>query len=105
MQRPARRRVLLASLFSLSFYLTPLALLDLVQDTLIFPGRYSHGLAWANVTPPPGTELLHLTTSTGVTIAALFGHALTEEASARSDRAGRPALLYFYGNGDCLKGS
>lgn len=75
------------------------------QRGLIFPGSASQGEPYYEVTPPPGTELVRLTTATGDRIAAVFGPALTLEGKPHPQAASRPTVLYFYGNGDSLKGN
>jgi fermentation-respiration switch protein FrsA (DUF1100 family) len=78
-------------------------MLYLMQTALIFPGRESQGQAWAQVTPPPGTELATLTTAGGDRTVALFGRALGPDGAPLDDAPSRPTILYFYGNGDSLK--
>jgi len=73
-----------------------------LQTSLIFPGAATQGKKVALVAPPPGAELVRLTTASGERIVALFGTALTPEGRPRSDAAHRPSMIYFYGNGMCL---
>jgi pimeloyl-ACP methyl ester carboxylesterase len=76
-----------------------------MQTALIFPGRESQGQSWAVVTTPPGIELVPLRTADGERVVALFGGALTADGRPRDDAATRPTILFFYGNGDCLRGA
>ena len=55
--------------------------------------------------PAQGRELLTLQTADGRRVAAVFGKALDSEGAALPDAASRPTILYFYGNGDCIKTS
>ncbi|MCC2671158.1 MAG: Dienelactone hydrolase family protein, partial [Armatimonadetes bacterium] len=57
----------------------------------------------ATVRAAPGSELVSLRTSSGETIAALYGPALSEAGEPVADPRKAPTLLYFYGNGTCLK--
>jgi uncharacterized protein len=75
------------------------------QRSLIFPGSAYRGEPYYEVSAPPGTELVRLTTSTGDRIAAVFGPALTLQGKPHPQAASRPTVLYFYGNGDSLKGN
>ena len=84
-------------------YLAQLGLLYTAQDQLLFPGASTRGKA--NVKPQPGSELVSLKTASGETIAALFGTALTPDGEPVKDPRNAPTLLYFYGNGTCLKTS
>ena len=85
------------------FYLAQLGLLYTAQDQLLFPGASTRGKA--TVQPQPGSELVSLKTASGETIAALFGTALTPDGEPVRDPRKAPTLLYFYGNGTCLKTS
>jgi hypothetical protein len=80
-----------------------LGLLYSFQSFLIFPGHSTQGRAEANFIPPKGTELVKLTTKEGDQISALFGLAMDKEAKLLLDAANRPTLIYFYGNGMCLR--
>jgi uncharacterized protein len=73
-----------------------------LEAMLIFPGAATQGQPYAIVAPGPGCELIHLTTSEGTGIVALFGHALDNrgEPSANPERS--PTVLFFYGNGACI---
>lgn len=83
-------------------YVSVLGFLYVAQAWLIFPGRWSQGRADAQVAPPAGAEIIRLETASGVTVVALFGPALDGRGRAVDNAAGRPTLLFFYGNGDCL---
>jgi pimeloyl-ACP methyl ester carboxylesterase len=79
-----------------------IALLYALQDRVIFPGAATQGAADAAVHPQPGSELLRIPTSSGQTVAALYGPALTPSGHPHPDPMSRPAFLYFYGNAMCL---
>ena len=79
-----------------------IALLYFQQDALIFPGSGSRGQPWAVVEPRPGTEMVPLDAA-GARTVGLFGAALSRDGAPAADAARRPTLLYFYGNGMCLK--
>lgn len=70
---------------------------------MIFPGAFVH--KGASVAPAPGREVLSLRTSDGQRISAVFGAALSPEGAPLSDAVRRPTILFFYGNGDCIKTS
>jgi pimeloyl-ACP methyl ester carboxylesterase len=80
-------------------YLVVCLLFLTFQAKLIFPGAASQGSPDAVVTPPPGSELLKLKTTSGATIAALFGKAIPTGPLAQNNFT----LIYFYGNAMCLK--
>jgi uncharacterized protein len=80
-------------------------MLDAFQTRLIFPGSTTQGTSEGAIEPPPGVELVTLQTDEGVRVVAAFGAALTERGAARPDAKHRPTLLYFYGNGMCLRWS
>ena len=83
-------------------YLGVLLVLSVMQSRLIFPGQVSQGTAAARVDPPPGADLVTLSTPDGTRVVALFGPALTPDGRPRTDAAQRPTILFFYGNGECL---
>ncbi|MBK7993506.1 MAG: alpha/beta hydrolase [Blastocatellia bacterium] len=88
---------------SLISYIAVLTFLYSIQNLLVFPGRSTQGKAEANFIPPKGTELVKLTTKTGDKIVALWGQALDPSAQPLSDAQNKPTMIYFYGNGMCLK--
>jgi uncharacterized protein len=90
---------------TLAIYLGTMGVLYTMQAGLIFPGRDSQGKATARVTPAPGTELVDLSTASGERTVALFGPALNPDGSPRADAKERPTILFFYGNGDNLRGT
>lgn len=71
------------------------------QTSFIFPGAETQG--HADIAAPEGAELVTLTVPTGDRIAALFGPALSADGAPRPDAQAQPALLFFYGNGDCIQ--
>ena len=73
------------------------------QARLIFPGSATQGQPDAVIKAPPGAELVELTTPGGDRVVALFGAALQPDGSPKPDAATCPTLLYFYGNGMCLR--
>jgi pimeloyl-ACP methyl ester carboxylesterase len=74
-----------------------------IQNTLIFPGSSTQGRAEANFIPLKGVELVKLTTKDGNEVTAAFATALDKTAKALPDASSRPTMLYFYGNGMCLR--
>lgn len=99
----AFRSGLRAAGFALILGLGVLVLLYAFQTRLIFPGSASQGTLDARVTERPGMELVRLTTRKGDPVVAAFGPALTDRGQPHPDAHKRPTLLYFYGNGWCLK--
>lgn len=79
------------------------ALLYSFQTRLIFPGQATQGLPEAEVVAGPDAELVRLETAGGDRVVALFGAALGPDGRPRPDAATRPTLLFFNGNGTCLK--
>jgi fermentation-respiration switch protein FrsA (DUF1100 family) len=69
-----------------------------IQTRLIFSGSETQGKPEAVVRPPPGAELVELTTARGDRVFALFGKALAPDGSPLPDASARPTILYFYGN-------
>jgi pimeloyl-ACP methyl ester carboxylesterase len=84
-------------------YLGVMGILYFIQTSIIFPGAQTQGQAFAVVYPPTGTELVHLKSVSGEQIVALFGPALDADGRPHPDAAHRPSLIYFYGNGMCLR--
>lgn len=78
-------------------------LLYAFQTRLIFPGAATQGTPEADVIPPPGSELVRLTTAKGDRVVAIFGRALTENGQPHPAASNQPTLLYFYGNAMCLR--
>jgi fermentation-respiration switch protein FrsA (DUF1100 family) len=72
------------------------------QTNVIFPGASTQGDPNAQVRPEPGTELIRLETQHGEPVVALLGPALRGDGRPHPDPAGRPTLIYFYGNAMCL---
>lgn len=101
--RGLARQALLAVEVCLVLAVGLLIVLYAFQTRLIFPGATTQGKDEARVEPRPGTELLTLTTDRGDRVVALFGPALSERGEVLPDAAGRPTLLYFYGNGYNLR--
>jgi fermentation-respiration switch protein FrsA (DUF1100 family) len=73
-----------------------------LQTRLIFPGASTQGRSSAALRPPPGVELVRLTTERGVPVVAWFGPALAVDGQPDPSAASRPVLVYFYGNAMCL---
>jgi uncharacterized protein len=104
--RPRRgpwRRAWRIARIPLSLYLGVVLVFFALQSRLIFPGQISQGQPWAVVRPGPDAELVGLRTAGGDRVVALFGRALSPEGRPLADAATRPTLLYFYGNGTCLR--
>lgn len=96
------RAVARCGLLMLAGFMLLIALLYFQQDGLIFPGAASRGQPWAVAEPPAGTELVPLQAA-GARTVGLFGPALSANGATAADASRRPTLLYFYGNGMCLK--
>lgn len=86
-------------------YLGCLGFLFFAQAGFIFPGRATQGKPDAEIKTRTDAELLTLTTSSGDTIKALYGAALSADGKPAADAAQRPTLLFFYGNAMCLNHS
>jgi uncharacterized protein len=84
-------------------YVVFAAVMFSLQTRIIFPGHETQGQAYAEVRPRPGAELVRLETSQGERIVALHGPALTIDGRPDPNASNLPTLLYFYGNGMCLK--
>lgn len=104
-RRGWRRSLKRITLIIAAFYLAIIALLFFLQEALIFPGRASQGQAYSAIRPWSDCQLVTLKTPDGHKVAALFGPALSPIGAPLQDARERPALLYFYGNGECLGGS
>lgn len=83
--------------------LVVLAVLFSLQAKIIFPGSATQGDPSAVVEPRPGEELVRLKTARGDSMVALFGPALRADGVLDPQAATRPTVLYFYGNGMCLR--
>ena len=99
----ARRWAIRTAQIAVVIYLLASLMLYLAQMWMIFPGAFVH--KGASVAPASGREVLTLQTSDGQRISAVFGAALTPDGAPFSDAAHRPTILFFYGNGDCIKTS
>ncbi len=77
----------------------------LAQDWLMYPAARHHGEPPRPFRLGPAAERVDLTTADGTPIAAVFGVAARPDGSPRPDAAGRPAVLYFYGNGGSVQWS
>jgi pimeloyl-ACP methyl ester carboxylesterase len=86
---------------ALVVYLTVILVMSLLQTKLIFMGAATQGRADSVVTPPPGSELLHLTAADGTKIAALFASPRKSDGSPLATN-NLPTVIYFYGNAMCL---
>ena len=85
------------------FYLLVVIVFYNLQTTLIFPGSWKQGTAGAQIMQPPaGAELIELRAPDDQPIKALFATALHADGTPRPAAAGRPTILYFYGNGMAL---
>lgn len=86
-------------------YLLGCIVLYLIQNWIIFPGAYFHGSERAQVQSDADRQIVTLSAPDGHRVAAVFGAALEPDGSPRADAAQCPTILYFYGNGDCIKTS
>ena len=100
--RPFRSLVRLGG-FSFVLLFGGLLVLYAFQTRMIFPGSSTQGTPEAILSPDGGIDLIHLKTARGVPVVAAFGAALTERGEPRADAANRPTMLYFYGNGWCMR--
>ena len=91
-----------SSAISLWFTSVQIAVLYSLQTRMIFPGGSTKDQPSAKVRPRPGTELVHLTTTQGERIVALFGPALLPDGRTDPLAVERPTMIYFYGNAMCL---
>ncbi len=70
-------------------YLLLLVIIYVAQGWMIFPGRMTQGQRGAIISPlaaaSDNDELLHLTTSTGESVVALFGRATDENGLPLAD--------------------
>ena len=98
----ARRLARAALRIAVGVYLGLALVLATFQTQLIFPGASTQRHPDAIVRPFDGGEIVQLKASTGDTVAALFGPAVTPQGQPLPDAAHRPTLLYFYGNGMCM---
>jgi fermentation-respiration switch protein FrsA (DUF1100 family) len=87
----------------LILYATAAVVLSSLQARIIFPGSATQGDPSVAVRPLPGEELVRLRTRAGDPIVALFGPALRPDGTPEPDAPRRPTVLYFYGNGMCLR--
>ncbi len=71
------------------------------QERMIFPGASTQGESYSQIRPRKGEELVKLTAPNGDRIVARFGPALSTDGKPLQDAAGRPALIFFYGNAMC----
>lgn len=86
-------------------YLVACLVVYLIQNWLIFPGAYFQPRQSAIVQSDEDHQVVMLQAPDGHHLAAVFGAALEPDGSPRADAATCPTILYFYGNGDCLKTS
>lgn len=100
--RRISKRLLRAAVIA---YLVACLVVYLIQNWIIFPGAYFRGRESAQVEGDAEHQIIMLHAPDGHRVAALFGAALQPDGSAKPDAATCPTILYFYGNGDCLKTS
>lgn len=98
-----RRRIVALVRATLLVYLGVALMFASLQTRLIFPGARSQGRSEAEVARDPAYDLITLQTARGDRIFALFAKALNPDGSPRSDAAPSTTLLFFYGNGMCLR--
>jgi fermentation-respiration switch protein FrsA (DUF1100 family) len=87
----------------LMIYMGVVALFFALQTRLIFPGSATQGDPSAQLNPDLDAQLVSLTTSRGDRVVARFGPALTPDGQPLPDASDRPTILFFYGNGECLR--
>jgi fermentation-respiration switch protein FrsA (DUF1100 family) len=86
-----------------TLFIAAIAALAGFQTRLIFPGTETQGRPEAQPVPRPDAEILKLATKGGERVVAVFGAALTADGQPHPDASNRPTMLYFYGNGYCLR--
>lgn len=99
--RRVRRLLRVAGVTLALGYLAQVLLLFVFQDGLLFVGGSTRGRA-AHA-PSRGTELVRVPARTGDIVALQFAPALKSDGARDPKAATRPTLIYFYGNGTCLK--
>jgi fermentation-respiration switch protein FrsA (DUF1100 family) len=83
----------------LSVYLILCLVVYFAQDWLAFPGTAQQGTTETRIQYGGSAEVVHLTTSDGTPITAVFGKAGSLISDRRFTAADhRPTILYFYGN-------
>ncbi|MDR3632820.1 MAG: alpha/beta hydrolase [Isosphaeraceae bacterium] len=103
MRTRVRRGLIRLLRLGLVLYVLVAAVLFSLQTRIIFPGSATQGDPSAVVRPRPGEELVRLKTAQGDSIVALFGPALRADGVIDPQAAHQPTVLYFYGNGMCLR--
>ena len=86
-------------------YLVACLVVYLIQNVIIFPGAYFQQRESAVVESTEDREIVTLHAPGGYRVAAMFSPALDADGFPRADAAKCPTILFFYGNGDCLKTS
>jgi pimeloyl-ACP methyl ester carboxylesterase len=84
-------------------YVVVLIVFEVMQTRLVFPGMATQGTAESEVSPPPGSELVRLTTAEGVPTVGLFCKARLGDGAVDPAAGKRATMIYFYGNAMCLK--
>ncbi len=99
-KKPRRRWRMARSVLRVAVvvYLAICVLVYFGQDRLAFPGRSFQGSPEAAVNFGVSAEILHLTTSNGIPITAVFGTALDEAGLPKPSADHCPTIIYFYGN-------
>ena len=69
------------------------------QDWLMYPAQRGRAVPPVPFRVRSGVERVDLLTADGTPIAAAYAVATTADASPRADAAGRPTIVFFYGNG------
>jgi uncharacterized protein len=87
---------------ALVVYLGICLVISLLQESLIFPGASTQGEKSSMVRPSGGEELVHLKTSDGIQVCAIFGKAMSADGVELADANTQPTILFFYGNGMCM---
>jgi fermentation-respiration switch protein FrsA (DUF1100 family) len=93
-------------------YLLVCLVMYLLQTKLIFPGAANQGSPDSIVRPDSGEELVDLQAADGTSIKGLFcaaeaprprpGSRPATASTTQAERNARPAVLYFYGNAECM---
>jgi len=84
-------------------YFGVLAVLAFYQTHLVLPGGFNHAAGQDQVLPSNGAVIVPRLDPGDARILGLFEPALGADHKAIVDVASRPTVLYFYGNGSCVR--
>src|SRR4051794_8966519 len=84
-------------------YFGVLAVLAFAQTHLVMPGGFNHGPHDDQVTTTFDARMVERTGNVDAQYLGLFEPALDGDHKPVVDVASRPTVLYFYGNGSCVR--